>query len=140
MVGTVALDSRMATVRQSFSSVLGRVLVMVAIGMSPFAAAAPDVPRKRCGWFQNPTPSNAWLVDRDGEWTIAIQGGHQADGEWPEFAAHQWVPTNGYYGYGCACLRLVADPESHKVLRILRAAARPLAACRRDPALKEPAD
>jgi hypothetical protein len=30
----------------------------------------------RCGWFSNPTPGNAWLKDRDGEWTIGTQGNH----------------------------------------------------------------
>jgi Protein of unknown function (DUF4087) len=34
----------------------------------------------RCGWFDNPSPSNAWLHDRDGAWSIGIQGSHQAKG------------------------------------------------------------
>jgi hypothetical protein len=29
----------------------------------------------RCGWFSNPTPANIWLYDRDGDWTIGVQGG-----------------------------------------------------------------
>ena len=35
----------------------------------------------RCGWFSNPTPSNAFLSDRHGEWIIGLQGGHQAKGD-----------------------------------------------------------
>jgi hypothetical protein len=31
-----------------------------------FAAAHPAFAEKRCGWFQNPTPANAWLTDKDG--------------------------------------------------------------------------
>src|SRR5690348_8019506 len=58
--------------------------------------------QNRCGWFYNPTPGNAWLFDRDGEWTIGVQGGPQADGDWPNFR-EQWVETNGGYGYGCGC-------------------------------------
>lgn len=130
----------MPTPRQFFSAVLGIALMVVTIGATSRAATASDARQNRCGWFENPTPSNAWLVDRDGEWTIGIQGGHQAEGDWPEFTAGQWVSKNGSYGYGCACLLLVADPDSRKVLRIIRAVARPIRACRRDPALREPAD
>src|SRR5690349_18304425 len=40
---------------------------------------------RRCGWVDNPTPSNWWLVDRDGEWEIGLQGGYQAKGDMPDF-------------------------------------------------------
>ena len=90
----------------------------------------------RCGWFDNPTPANASLHDREGEWVIGVQGGHQAEGDWPEFGPKQWVETNGHYGYGCACMRLRVNRETHEVLAIESARARPLSACRRDRALK----
>ncbi|MGH9760842.1 MAG: DUF4087 domain-containing protein [Blastocatellia bacterium] len=92
----------------------------------------------RCGWFSNPTPGNASLYDKDGEWIIGVQGGHQAEGDWPTFKSNQWVRTNGSYGYGCACLRVRVDHDSHEVLEIKSSYARPLSACRKDPALKEP--
>ncbi|HET7795264.1 MAG TPA: DUF4087 domain-containing protein [Rhizobacter sp.] len=92
----------------------------------------------RCGWFDNPTPGNAWLHDREGEWTVGIQGGHQAEGDWPSFSAAQWVRTNGSHGYGCACLRVVVELASRQVVRIASATARPLSACRGDKALKKP--
>jgi Protein of unknown function (DUF4087) len=44
----------------------------------------------RCGWFSNPTPANASLFDRDGEWIIGVQGGYQAEGDWPDFEPGQW--------------------------------------------------
>lgn len=94
----------------------------------------------RCGWLDNPTPANVWLNDRDGEWTIGLQGGYQVEGEWewPKFAPRQWVVTNaGSYGYGCACLRLRADRETRRVIEIKEARARPLSACRREPALRK---
>ncbi|MDQ3797990.1 MAG: DUF4087 domain-containing protein [Acidobacteriota bacterium] len=94
----------------------------------------------RCGWFENPTPGNVWLTDRDGEWIIGVQGGHQAEGEHPEFADDQWVKTNINYGYGCACLKVKVDYKTHRVLEIASATAKPLSACRNDPALKEPKD
>jgi hypothetical protein len=65
------------------------VLAVAALPLSGIAAdAAPAVaPRAetRCGWFSNPTPNNASLTDRNGEWTIAIQGEFEAKGDWPEF-------------------------------------------------------
>ena len=42
------------------------------------ASAAPAKVERRCGWFENPTPANATLTDRDGVWEIASQGGYQA--------------------------------------------------------------
>jgi Protein of unknown function (DUF4087) len=92
----------------------------------------------RCGWFSNPTPANAWLADKDGEWIVGVQGGRQADGDWPGFKPAEWVRTNGNYGYGCACLRVKVDRKTLAILEIKSAHARPLSACRRDRALKEP--
>jgi hypothetical protein len=92
----------------------------------------------RCGWFVNPTPANAWLIDRDGEWTIGVQGGPQAEGDWPLFKPYRWVRTSGNYGYGCACLRVVADPATQVVAQIISSASRPLCQCRADRALTEP--
>src|SRR6266478_2787770 len=110
-----------------------------------FANAHPKLSREvrskefetRCGWFSNPTPANAWLQDRFGEWTIGLQGGHQADGNWPTFKPRQWVSTNGSYGYGCACMRVRVNKQTHEVLEIKSSHARPLAQCRRDPSLKK---
>ena len=91
----------------------------------------------RCGWFSNPTPANAWLWDREGEWTIGVQGGFQTNGEWPTFKPRQWVRQNGYYGYGCACLRVRVDRQAGDVLQIQSSRAVALSQCRRDPALKK---
>lgn len=90
----------------------------------------------RCGWFSNPTPANASLHDRNGEWVIGVQGGHQAEGDWPEFGRGQWVRTNVNYGYGCACLRVRVNRQTKEVIEIESARARPLAVCRRDRALR----
>ena len=102
---------------------------------TPAALAASSGPELRCGWFDNPTPGNAWLSDRQAEWVVGIQGGHQADGDWPDFPDAQWVPTNGHYGYGCACLRVLVDARKHEIERILGATVRPLKACEQDRAL-----
>lgn len=109
------------------------------VGGSPAPPAEAGAARfeTRCGWFSNPTPGNAWLHDREGDWTVGVQGGHQAEGDWPSFGRRQWVLTNvGSYGYGCACLQVRVNRETREVLEIRRARARPLSACRRDRSLK----
>lgn len=129
------IDWRRAAVLALCTSLWGAWGLLPAQAGTADAASASQL---RCGWWENPTPSNAWLNDRDGSWTLGSQGGQQAEGDWPSFTDAQWVRTNGYYGYGCACLRVVADARSQKVERILSARARPLAACRQDRHLREP--
>lgn len=104
------------------------------------AKKSGDKPEERCGWFQNPTPANAWLNDKDGEWLIGAQGGYQAEGDYPDIPDDQWVKTNINYGYGCACMRVAVDRKSKRILKIFTSTAKPLAACRKDPALKEPSE
>lgn len=111
------------------------ILAAALLTARPGAAGAGAAAETRCGWFDNPTPANASLHDREDEWIIGVQGGHQAEGDWPSFGPKQWVETNGHYGYGCACMSVVVDGEHH-VLEIKSARARPLSACRRDKALK----
>jgi len=95
----------------------------------------------RCGWFDNPTPGNATLVDKDGEWMLGVQGGHQARGDWPAFPKGGWVPTGaGSAGYGCACIEGTAHADTQEVTRIVSSHSLPLSTCRKDKALigKEP--
>ena len=112
------------------------VLPAVVWGKSP--AGRPAV-ENRCGWFINPTPANAWLIDRDGEWTIGIQGGEQAEGDWPSIDERQWVSYgNASYGHGCACMKVETDRENMQIKRIVSAQGKTLAQCRRDRKLTEP--
>lgn len=69
-----------------------RLLIVLALCALPVGSHAAE--ENRCGWFSNPTPGNAWLTDRDGEWTISVQGGYQAIGDWPEFKPKDWKITN----------------------------------------------
>ncbi len=115
-------------------------LVTVTLGSAqPAPPVRPPVEKveTRCGWFSNPTPANASLYDSQREWIIGVQGGYQAEGDWPAFSPKQWVETNVHYGYGCACLRLTVNRDRGEVTRIVSASARPLSACRRDKALKK---
>lgn len=128
---------------KSVKSVLLTVILFAAataVAAEPFSWFKTFKPETRCGWFENPTPANAWLIDGQGEWIIATQGGRQADGEWPSFKSSQWVETNGSYGYGCACVRADTNRTQRRIIKIISAYAKPLSACRADKALrrKEP--
>ena len=122
----------------------GCVLLAVAVSSSAYpetrgSAAASTQFETRCGWFSNPTPANIWLYDRDGEWTIGVQGGYQVEGDWdwPDFKPKQWVKTNGEHGYGCVCMQLRVNKETREVVEIKSSRAWPLSACRRDRALNK---
>ncbi len=124
------------------SRALAAFVTLLLLALAPPLATAANAPRpeRRCGWFENPTPGNVTLTDRDGSWLIARQGGYQAKGNWPEFSDAQWVQTNsGHHGYGCACLTMQTDASRHRVLSISHATAQPLAVCRRDRSMHEPA-
>jgi len=106
----------------------------------PISAAPTGDFALRCGWLENPTPGNVSLYDGDAGWILGVQGGYQLDQdwEWPEFDAGQWVRTNaGSYGFGCACMNVRVDPDSHQVLEVQGVHAKPLAACRNDKALDQ---
>jgi hypothetical protein len=103
-------------------------------------AAAQAAPERRCGWVHNPTPGNHWLDDRDGEWTLSSQGGRAAAGmdRMPDMTVREWVRTNGYYGYGCACLTVEVNRAQQRVLRVIAAEQLPLSRCRADRSLRAP--
>ncbi len=113
-------------------------LLLAGGALNVNAQTKADGSLKLCGWFENPSPGNVTLTDREDEWTISMQGGHEAEGEWPKFTAKQWVRTGSSYGYGCACMVVVADRETHEVDRIVSSYSQPLAVCRQDRALQEP--
>ena len=116
------------------------LLTLFADGHPRMASERLSEYEMRCGWLSNPTPANIWLYDREAEWTIGVQGGYQVSGDWPwpKFRRGQWVVTNaGIYGYGCACLQLRVNKQTHEVIEIKSSRARPLVQCRKDAALKK---
>lgn len=130
---------RYASVLRTPASRCAALLVLTALVAATASGKAPDGIENRCGWFVNPSPGNASLLDRDGEWTVAMQGGHQAEGDWPSIDKKQWVAYGGSgYGYGCTCMRVVTDAEDDTIKRIVSSQSKPLLQCRRDPKLTEP--
>lgn len=126
------------------SIILGCLLLAAVVSarahLRPPNLSASSQFETRCGWFSNPTPANIWLYDGAGEWTIGVQGGYQIEGDWdwPDFKPRQWIVTNaGERGYGCACLEARVNKETHEVLEIKSARAKPLSACRKDRSLKK---
>ena len=91
----------------------------------------------RCGWLHNPTPRNWYLVDKDGRWIISQQGGYEAKGMDDNLPTNEkeYVKTNGYYGYGCACMDVVTDKERSRISEIRGGESLPLSTCREDPNL-----
>jgi hypothetical protein len=117
------------------------IMFVLASAVGGATHAAPQSKTEtRCGWMSNPSPSNWWLTDRAGEWTIGQQGDFQAEGdELPDFSTHDWVVTNPPdYGYGCACVTGIYDKKTMRVLRIDLASQRTLRQCKVDKALKKP--
>jgi hypothetical protein len=118
-------------------------LVAALVASSAFAAEVELKTQTLCGWFENPTPANIFLIDRSGEWTIGIQGGQQIEDDWPwpKFNDSQWIKNNGHYGYGCACITGVVNVSTRDVISISSSRAQSLNICRTDRAIKmkEPA-
>ena len=110
-----------------------KLLALLGLSLAlPVAALADNhVTERRCGWVENPTPANYTLVDTDGDWRIAIQGGYQAEGieNLPEYDPSQFERTNGHYGRYCACLDVEVDYAPRIINYIAGGEAKPLAAC-----------
>lgn len=94
----------------------------------------------RCGWLENPTPGNWWLLDKDDSWTLMQQGGYQADGMdmIGDISAGDYVATNGNYGYACACLDVETNAEASRVVVIHGFKQLKMSKCTNDKALTPP--
>ncbi|RYY23848.1 MAG: DUF4087 domain-containing protein [Sphingomonadales bacterium] len=104
------------------------------------AEGPTDKPVNICGWIENPTPANWWITDRFGQWVMMTQGSEGVPGmdRIPDLSGKQWVRTNGYYGYGCGCLRATVNREEMEITRIHGFTQKPLSACRADKKLRRP--
>ena len=103
-------------------------------------ASATALAENRCGWIENPTPGNYFLTDRDASWTIMTQGGPSAEGSdlIGDLSSGDYVMTNGYYGYGCACAEVETE-ESERRITVLHSFRQiPLSRCENDNNLGAP--
>ena len=124
----------------SFTAAIALALLLAAT-LNPSALAA----ERRCGWYQNPTPGNLLLTDKDGEWWITSQmqangpDAEGADDKAPQMDDRQYVRTqpNGY-GYGCACLTVEVDRQARRITRVIAGQTVPLVRCKQDKALPKP--
>ena len=122
---------------RSLHPVAGLLAALLTLCATAVAAA----PENRCGWVVNPTPGNWWLTDRDASWTMMTQG---ADTELPgmdrvgDISAHDYVATNGSYGYACACMKVETDKVEKSITAILSFKQLKIAKCQNDKALPKP--
>ncbi|RYZ91502.1 MAG: DUF4087 domain-containing protein [Proteobacteria bacterium] len=126
------LGTKAPNIRKIIRIFCSSIFILIA----PYAEANNSKIENRCGWVNNPTPANWSLVDRDGEWTIAVQGGHQAQGDLPDFGKH-WVENNAHYGYGCACLKVSMKKNEKKILKISGFKVFPIERCKSDKSLDQ---
>ncbi|MGR9239911.1 DUF4087 domain-containing protein [Rhizobium leguminosarum] len=113
-------------------------MIAAALAIAANAQAAET----RCGWIENPTPpANWWLEDAENTWTIMTQGDDVGEVEGMELISdiseHEFVRTNGNYGYACACMSVETDGKE-RITKILSFRQLKLAKCRADKALKFP--
>ncbi len=122
-----------------YLTAIGCALLIASTDVIAQTPSADNDFKLRCGWFQNPTPVNYSLYDREDEWIFGVQGGYQLeDFAFPEFGKNRWVEgPNGSYGYGCACFEVLVDAETEYVLEVRKSYYKPLSACRKDRALKK---
>lgn len=85
------------------------LLVGCALVSTAALSVSAGAAEMRCGLIQNPTPGNWWFTDRDGSWTIRLQGGHWEPlgmDKIGDISAGDYRATNGNYGYACACAQV----------------------------------
>jgi hypothetical protein len=118
-------------------TIIGAFLVLP--GLTCALAASAEY---RCGWLENPTPANWWLRDAEGLWILSAQGSAPVTGMdlIPDISAHDFVKTNGPYGYACACLNAQFDAAQKRASRIISVRQLPLDKCRQDTKLPKPGD
>jgi len=117
-----------------------RPAIIAAVLVAGSALAGPAWSETRCGWLQNPTPGNYFLVDSENSWMASAQGGFQARGfdKVPDISEREYVRTNGNYGYTCACMNVTVDRQARRITSIESVSQKRLEDCRRDPKLPKP--
>ncbi|MDQ6990309.1 MAG: DUF4087 domain-containing protein [Mariprofundaceae bacterium] len=112
---------------------------LLIVCLCAFFTLTAEAKETRCGWLENPSPANMWLIDRDGTWDISVQGvpnslddksidlAYQAIANEKEF-----VRTNRSYGFSCACLTVDSDNDKKSISAIYKASQLSLKKCLED--------
>jgi hypothetical protein len=122
-----------------------RAIAVLMIVVVPTLAQA----ERRCGWYHNPTPANVILEDADGQWWISQQGRAPTQGFLEAYTtafddrvrfnvSGQIITSGPGYGYSCACVDGVFDPDASQyenVVSVARLTELPVAQCEADPNL-----
>jgi len=109
-----------------------------------FCTSGAFASEHRCGWYENPTPGNLSLRDKDAEWNITSQGeaaGPDAEGaerNAPAIDYRQFVRTRASYGYGCACLMVETSTKDKRITKVISGKILPLETCKADHQLPKP--
>lgn len=110
--------------------------LLAALLAIPMGVAASE---QRCGWLENPSPGNVWLIDADADWTISTQGiGFKDEASidrMPRIDEKEHVRTNRNYGFSCVCLKVDTDPETAEILKVYEGRQLLLKRCLEDPRL-----
>jgi hypothetical protein len=92
---------------------------------------------KRCGWLDNPSPANLWLIDGDSDWILSRQGldflTDDSNNNMPTIDDKEFVRTNVNYGFSCVCLTVKTNKESSKILEVYSSEQLLLKQCLEDP-------
>ncbi len=114
-------------------------LLIPAIISSCFIVVIPaKAAETRCGWLINLTSDDNWyLKDKDGQWTISVQGEYQAGGmnNMPPFNDDESFKLGVNYRSFCACLNVVTDRNRMRMTTIQGGEQLPLSTCHEDPNL-----
>jgi len=105
--------------------------------LAPASFASAEM---RCGWLENPTPSNWWLIDKEDTWTLIAQDGYEAKGTdlIGDISTGDYVKETGDYGYACACMDVTLDRDSNRIAEIRSFKQLRMSKCRNDKALPPP--
>jgi Protein of unknown function (DUF4087) len=117
---------------------------IVAAALTLLGSTLGHAAEQRCGWYINPTPGNLWLQDTQTIWWITSQNQAEgpdaigADDNAPQMNGKEYVDKGNGHGHGCACLTVDTD-HKEKITRVYSGKTIPLARCKADKTLPEPA-
>jgi hypothetical protein len=111
-----------------------RVKLALLLPLIMIGNAATPRPNRLCGWIDNPTPGNWWLIDRTGSWELATQGqpGVKGFDNMPDMSVFGKIEVNGSYGYSCGCVTARIDRANRKIVELMSAKPVSLRQCRTD--------